>query len=105
MREAFTRCIVVYMTSTEYPTAPATVVFSRNFADIYAAASERDQRHMTESSELGYGFLSSSFDSEAASNASAAMCHFFHAQKEGATEEDIAYHLRLASSFASMALA
>ncbi|WDS51660.1 hypothetical protein SEA_BARNSTORMER_23 [Microbacterium phage Barnstormer] len=90
--------------STEYPTASASVVFSRNFADIFAAASEGDKGRMTRSMELGYGYLSSDFDSEAASNASAAMCHFFHAQEEGKTEEQIAYHIRLASGFSDLAL-
>lgn len=92
------------MTSSEYPTASPIVEFSRNFSDIFAAASERDKKHMTASMELGHGFLSSEFDSEAASNASAALCHFQRAFREGQTEEQIAYHLRLASGFADLAL-
>ncbi|WNT44343.1 hypothetical protein SEA_MABODAMACA_24 [Microbacterium phage Mabodamaca] len=92
------------MTSSEYPTASSIVEFSRNFSDIFAAATEGDKGRMTRSMELGYGYLGSDFDSVAAGHASAALCHFFHAQEEGKTEEQIAYHLRLASGYADMAL-
>ena len=95
--------------TTEYPTAPASVAFSRQFADIFAAASEGDQRRMTNSHERGYGYLSDDFDSAAASNASAALCHFHRAEAAGRDDEPnqavIAYHVDLASRFAARALA